>query len=428
MPRKSRKDMKVIVTYDKPIPAPIKQGDAGRQGHDHRARRAADRVAAVCRRQRRPHRDLRPHGDGRGPSDLGQPALTTHSSRPLHHRRRRGGGRANRPRSGLLVAALERAGHRRAAHSRARRLARRRGDPRSCCSSGDNERWDAVSEALLLYAARRDHVATADRSRRWRRRRGWSATALPIRPWPIKATAAACRSPTSRRCSASTLGDFAPDLTLILDLPVENGLARAAARAGVSGSVRAARPRASTSGCATDFCQIAARRAGRCAVIDAAGDVADGASRHRSRRSRDRLGVARSHERRIDAPRAARQSRPRRPRGGGSANCGGCSRPAGCRTRCCSAVRAASARRRWRFVSRASCCRQPARGGLFGGDDDGAGDGLWTDPESGVFRRVAAGGHADLLTVERAYDPAPQAAAQRDRRRRHAARSAPFCG
>jgi DNA polymerase-3 subunit delta' len=27
------------------------------------------------------------------------------------------------------------------------------------------------------------------------------------------------------------------------------------------------------------------------------------------------------------------------------------------------------------------------------------------DPESGVFRRVASGGHADLLTVERAYDP-----------------------
>jgi DNA polymerase-3 subunit delta' len=31
--------------------------------------------------------------------------------------------------------------------------------------------------------------------------------------------------------------------------------------------------------------------------------------------------------------------------------------------------------------------------------------GLAIDPESGVFRRVAAGGHADLLTVERAYDP-----------------------
>jgi DNA polymerase III subunit delta' len=31
--------------------------------------------------------------------------------------------------------------------------------------------------------------------------------------------------------------------------------------------------------------------------------------------------------------------------------------------------------------------------------------GLAINPESGVFHRVAAGGHADLLTVERAYDP-----------------------
>ena len=30
---------------------------------------------------------------------------------------------------------------------------------------------------------------------------------------------------------------------------------------------------------------------------------------------------------------------------------------------------------------------------------------LWIPPESGVFRRVAAGGHADLLTIERAWDP-----------------------
>jgi DNA polymerase-3 subunit delta' len=33
------------------------------------------------------------------------------------------------------------------------------------------------------------------------------------------------------------------------------------------------------------------------------------------------------------------------------------------------------------------------------------GTGLAVPAESGVFRRVAAGGHADLLTVERAYDP-----------------------
>jgi DNA polymerase III subunit delta' len=41
---------------------------------------------------------------------------------------------------------------------------------------------------------------------------------------------------------------------------------------------------------------------------------------------------------------------------------------------------------------------------LLGGGRAGE-RGLATDPASGVFRRVAAGGHADLLTVERAYDP-----------------------
>jgi DNA polymerase-3 subunit delta' len=44
---------------------------------------------------------------------------------------------------------------------------------------------------------------------------------------------------------------------------------------------------------------------------------------------------------------------------------------------------------------------QGASPGLFGGDAAGIG----IAPESGTFRRVASGGHADLLTVERAYDP-----------------------
>jgi DNA polymerase III subunit delta' len=40
--------------------------------------------------------------------------------------------------------------------------------------------------------------------------------------------------------------------------------------------------------------------------------------------------------------------------------------------------------------------------GLFGGTEA---SGLAIPAESGTFRRVASGGHADLLTVERAYDP-----------------------
>jgi DNA polymerase III subunit delta' len=43
-----------------------------------------------------------------------------------------------------------------------------------------------------------------------------------------------------------------------------------------------------------------------------------------------------------------------------------------------------------------------ALGGLFG---EGDASGLAIAPDSGTFRRVASGGHADLLTVERAYDP-----------------------
>ena len=61
-----------------------------------------------------------------------------------------------------------------------------------------------------------------------------------------------------------------------------------------------------------------------------------------------------------------------------------------------------------RFVL-ANGAGEGAPGGLFG--DDGViqgaiGEtGLEIAPDSGVFRRVASGGHADLLTVERAYDP-----------------------
>jgi DNA polymerase-3 subunit delta' len=42
---------------------------------------------------------------------------------------------------------------------------------------------------------------------------------------------------------------------------------------------------------------------------------------------------------------------------------------------------------------------------LLAAPDGPAESGLGVAPESGVFRRVAAGGHADLVTVERAWDP-----------------------
>jgi DNA polymerase III subunit delta' len=57
--------------------------------------------------------------------------------------------------------------------------------------------------------------------------------------------------------------------------------------------------------------------------------------------------------------------------------------------RCCSAGRAGSARQRLRF------------GAPVGPPEPG----LAVPQDGGVSRRVAAGGHADLLTVERAFDP-----------------------
>ena len=42
---------------------------------------------------------------------------------------------------------------------------------------------------------------------------------------------------------------------------------------------------------------------------------------------------------------------------------------------------------------------------LLAQSGDRADSGLAVDPASNAFRRVASGGHADLLTVERAYDP-----------------------
>ena len=61
-----------------------------------------------------------------------------------------------------------------------------------------------------------------------------------------------------------------------------------------------------------------------------------------------------------------------------------------------------------RGIGKATLAFRFARFLLANGEDRTnavAESGLAINSESGVFRRVAAGGHADLLTVERAYDP-----------------------
>lgn len=94
---------------------------------------------------------------------------------------------------------------------------------------GGTERWDAETELLLHFAARRDHL----------RRTVWPA--LKRGCWVISDRFADSTMAYQGyghglgRAAVESLyriavGDFRPDLTLILDLPVATGLARAANR------------------------------------------------------------------------------------------------------------------------------------------------------------------------------------------------------
>jgi dTMP kinase len=137
--------------------------------------------------------------------------------------------------------------------------------------SGDNERWDAVGETLLFFAARRDHVARTIRP------------ALEAGRWVI------CDRFTDSTVAYQghgrglplaelealrhfTLGDFGPDLTLILDLPVAEGLARAARRADTADRFERLE-HGFHQRLRDGFLAIAAAEPGRCTVIDASGDV-----------------------------------------------------------------------------------------------------------------------------------------------------------
>jgi len=136
---------------------------------------------------------------------------------------------------------------------------------------GPAERWDGTTEALLHCAARRDHL----RATVW--------PALKRGDWVISdrfADSTMAYQGYGHGIDRSVLGklydiavgDFRPDLTLVLDLPVEVGLARAAARRGNETRYEAL-PISFHERVRAGFLQIAITDPGRCVVIDAAADV-----------------------------------------------------------------------------------------------------------------------------------------------------------
>ncbi len=131
---------------------------------------------------------------------------------------------------------------------------------------GPAERWDGTTEALLHFAARRDHL----RSTVW--------PALRRGDWVISdrfadSTVAyqghghGLDRGTLERLYQVAVGEFRPDLTLILDLPIDAGLARAAARRG-SETRYESLPAEFHERVRAGFLEIARREPGRCVVID----------------------------------------------------------------------------------------------------------------------------------------------------------------
>jgi dTMP kinase len=134
---------------------------------------------------------------------------------------------------------------------------------------GEPGRWDPITETLLAYAARADHVART------------IGPALLAGSWVIsdrfndstfayQGAGRGVERETIRRIDAAVLDDFQPDLTLILDLDVKIGLERALACSGAENrfekfgvdfheKLRQA------------FLDIARRNPERCRVIDASG-------------------------------------------------------------------------------------------------------------------------------------------------------------
>ncbi len=137
--------------------------------------------------------------------------------------------------------------------------------------TGPPNRWDAMTEALLHFAARRDHlrgVILPDlEAGRWVLSDRFADSTMAYQGYGHGLGRGAIEA-----LHGLVVGDLAPDLTLILDLPVELGLERALARRDgedrYEGLDRAFHERLRQG-----FREIAEREPERCALIDASGEV-----------------------------------------------------------------------------------------------------------------------------------------------------------
>jgi dTMP kinase len=142
---------------------------------------------------------------------------------------------------------------------------------RALLVQGEPGRWDPLTETLLLYAARADHV------------RRVIGPALLAGKWVIsdrftdstyvyQGIARGVPRETIRRIDSIVLDDFKPDFTLMLDIDVDTGLKRAGARGGKETRFENF-DRDFHEKLRQGFIDIAKRHPDRCALIDAGGSL-----------------------------------------------------------------------------------------------------------------------------------------------------------
>jgi dTMP kinase len=139
---------------------------------------------------------------------------------------------------------------------------------RALLVNGAPGRWDALTETLLVYAARADHVGRT------------IGPALLAEKWVIcdrfadstyayHGAGRGLARETIRRIDSVVLDDFKPDFTLILDIDVDTGLKRAGLRGGAESRFENF-DRDFHERLRQAFIEIGKRHPDRCALIDAA--------------------------------------------------------------------------------------------------------------------------------------------------------------
>jgi dTMP kinase len=162
---------------------------------------------------------------------------------------------------------------------------------RTLLVGGAVNRWEPMTEALLHYAARRDHVERTIRP------------ALDAGSWVLcdrfsdstmayQGYGQGLARDWIESLHRVVLGEFNPALTLILDLPVEQGLVRARDRSGAAGEDRYERMGLGFhERLRAGFLDIAVREPARCVIVDATRSVEEVSAAIRAA-VRERLGLS----------------------------------------------------------------------------------------------------------------------------------------